>query len=279
MEDNNYEYISILTNKWKKQQSDDYGSLIYESCTNFNIDHVPNAPIILNSIPKCGAHLLRNIFMHFINWDVVNHEWIHTGNDKSIKGSMEQGKRYFTGNLMQDIGTTRDVEGFKMVILIRNPRTYTLALARSLYHPSRHWWTDIATFVQENQIPFTEAITYAIVGQHYGNDTIIPINDMYLKFALQWFDNAAIIVKYEELMEHIIKIESSESYSYFYKLFESVGIPMFTDWKERVIAGSQPFLSASFIEGQVQENTELLTEAHELMLQLIAPGLKKMLGY
>lgn len=273
------DYSLQIMESWVKKNTTDFGTILRNSCSQFPTDFVPDIPIILNSVPKCGTHLLRNVIMHFISWDNISHSWVNMHNYGEICSLIEQDKKFFTGHLARDLKTSRMVENLKKIILIRDPKMYALSLARALYHQKKPWWTDIADFIQEHQIPFYEAVSYAIVGEHHGKDYIVPLNVSYIKYAIQWFDDADIIVRYEDLIKHIQNIDTPASYQYFNQLLTAIGIPMPDDWKQRVKAGARTSISASYIKGQCQDEEGLFTEAHSMMLELVAPGLRKLLGY
>lgn len=257
---------------WERDSDEKSKNILDESLKRFKYDEIKiEKPILLNSVPKSGTNLLRNIIMHFVGRERTCPVAVVPETLEEVKGLKNYD--FYYGHLFKNPSAYLYSRNFNMVLLMRDPLKYIPSMARWAFHHSKPWG-DISEVIQAEQVPFHEVMNYCITGiqQNFG---IPSLKDMYLKNLIEWIDSAAILVRYEELTKHIKQIDSIQTEKYFGSLFNSMGIVLPTDWKERVLAGSNPEGSPTYYSGARSE----LTEYQHLLANAEAPSLRKILGY
>ncbi|MGP3561700.1 nucleoside-diphosphate sugar epimerase/dehydratase [Geobacillus sp. BK01] len=257
-----------------------YDKKVIESLKKFETKFVPNKPIFINSIPKSGTHLLRNIIAHFIDeryihWNFVHYETLDEAQNELLQGE----KKLFTGHLPKDFKTSTFASKCNMLTLIRDPYDLVLSTAKFLYSEIIPW-NRIGHYIQANEISVQETISYVISGIQLGNDGIPRLSESYLKWGIQWFDDAVQVIRFEDLIYHIKNINNKESEIYFLNIFNSIGIDLPKDWKDRVLSGADRNISlTSAVVKNIDKSQFKLTENHKKMIEVIASNLRKTLGY
>jgi hypothetical protein len=100
--------------------------------------------------------------------------------------------------------------------------------------------------------------------------------------AVAWLGTAAYLVRYEEMVATLKRLESRESELYFTRLFNACGIETPADWRQRVLIGSDRKQSATARENLEAVEADLPDELPDTQKRLVdyaAPGLREVLGY
>jgi len=108
-----------------------------------------------------------------------------------------------------------------------------------------------------------------------------PLAALYSYNAVAWL-GIAHLVRYEDLVGAVKDLESDKSEAYFRSLLETCGIEMPDDWRERVRIGSDRKQSGTAREnltGVTVEFPKVLPDAQKAMVEMVAPGLRELLGY
>ena len=107
--------------------------------------------------------------------------------------------------------------------------------------------------------------------------------DLYMHNAVAWMGTVNAMVKYEDLVGAVKRINDLESEVYFRKLLGQCGIdPIPDDWRERVKIGSDRKQSGTARENLSGLSVEIpneLPETQKKLVEFVAPGLRKLLGY
>jgi hypothetical protein len=238
------------------------------------------APLFLNSIPKSGSHLLRNILrmfvpieqqyrMQFIQWPNLRD---HLAAFDTSRNLMSFGHLFFT-----DISAI-ELAGVRKILLFRDPYEWVIARARFILSDEFDGNLD---HLKKRPISTDELLTLMI----FGIRTEAPsLSDMYELNVVAWLGSDDVHpVRFEELRDHARNLESAGAEDYFATLLEACGIaPLPDDWRERVRVGSDPRQSGTARENLTGVGIALpdtLPDRHRRLVDYAAPGLREVLGY
>ena len=114
---------------------------------------------------------------------------------------------------------------------------------------------------------FDETVPYIIRGWQFGGQSHPGVNQVFVHNAISWFGSQCKVVRYEELCKGVETIASRGS------------VP--EDWKDRVLTGADPKLSATFLQNlglRVERRTHL-RDSERLLFSAVVPTLRGVLGY
>lgn len=237
-------------------------------------------PLFVNSIPKSGSHLLKNIIRMFVPLDQQYREqFIQWGNLKDhLHAFLPQFPFFSYGHLFFSDASAIELAGVRKILLYRDPYDWVLARARFFLSDEFEGNVD---FLKEGKLSVEDLLSLMIFGIH----TKAPkLSDMYDLNVAAWLGSASVYaVRYEDLVRHVRDLESDEAGQYFAKLFEACGIsPVPDNWRERVRVGSDRRRSGTARENLTGISIEIpdeLPEAHRRLVDYAAPGLRQLLGY
>jgi hypothetical protein len=237
-------------------------------------------PLFVNSIPKSGSHLLKNIIRMFVPLNQQYREqFIQWGNLKDHLHAFQQQFPFFSfGHLFFSDAAAIELAGVRKVLLYRDP--YDWVLARARFYLSDEFDGNV-NFLKEGRLTVDELLSLMIFGIH----TKAPkLADMYDLNVAAWLGSSSVYpVRYEDLVHHVQDLESNEAGAYFEALFDACGIaPLPPDWRERVRVGSDRKRSGTAREnltGIALEIPDTLPERHRRLVDYAAPGLRQLLGY
>jgi hypothetical protein len=237
-------------------------------------------PLFVNSIPKSGSHLLKNIIRMFVPLDQQYREqFIQWGNLKDhLHAFLPQFPFFSYGHLFFSDASAIELAGVRKILLYRDPYDWVLARARFFLSDEFEGNVD---FLKEGKLSVEDLLSLMIFGIH----TKAPkLSDMYDLNVAAWLGSASVYaVRYEDLVRHVRDLESAEAEQYFARLLDACGIsPVPADWRERVRVGSDRRRSGTAREnltGISIEIPDVLPEAHRRLVDYAAPGLRQLLGY
>ena len=236
-------------------------------------------PLFLNSVPKSGSHLLKNVMRMFVGLDQ------HYGKHFVQWGNLQQHLRAFDprtpllswGHLMFSDASAVEAAPARKIILVRDP--YTWLLARARFYVSEAFG-DNATVVEKANLHPDHLLNLMIFGIHQKS---LPMREMYTLTAVAWRGHNAHWLKYEDLLDAVKNVDTPAGEAFFGKLMDIAGLgPLPDDWRERVKIGSDRKQS-----GTARENLknikiavpDVLSDQHKELVDYAAPGLRKLLGY
>jgi hypothetical protein len=237
------------------------------------------APLFLNSIPKSGSHLLRNILRMFVPIEQQYREqFIQWPNLAQHLEAFSAARNYMSfGHLFFTDGPAIELAHVRKILLFRDP--YDWVLARARFYLSDEFQGELE-HLKDGRISVDDLLTLMI----FGIRTVAPsLTHMYELNVVAWLASDAFPVRYEELLKHVQAIETPEAESYFSALFDACGIsPLPPNWRERVQVGADRRQSGTAREnltGIRRKLPDALPEKHRRLIEYAAPGLRSILGY
>lgn len=247
---------------------------------NRKFDQTPlKQALFINSVPKSGTHLLRNIVRMFVPVEQQYHEqFIQHPNLQDHLEAFNPHKNYLSwGHLLFSDASAIELSGVRKVILYRDPHSWVLARARFFLSDE---FSGNIDHVKGGRISVEELLNLMILGIYQKVPSML---DLYVHNAAAWIGTVDAAVKYEELVQAVKTIDSLEAEVYFRKLLSACGIdPVPNDWRERVKVGSDRKQSGTARENLSGLSVEIpneLPEDQKKLVEFMAPGLRKLLGY
>lgn len=231
----------------------------------------------LNSVPKCGTHLLRNIVRMFV--PVERHydrEFIQLQNLEQHQVALDpRAPAFSVGHLIYADMAALATRHARHVVLVRDPYDYVLSRARFV-------------FSEEFKHPMLEPLKASASVEQVINFMIFGVpakgpalRDVFTFNAVAWMHTGAQIVRYEDIVAALKTLDTPESETFFRDLLGKFGIALPQDWRERVRIGSAREHSATDsgkLSG-VPDFPKTLTDGQKALVEFAAPGLRSLLGY
>ncbi len=237
-------------------------------------------PLFLNSVPKCGTHLLRNIIRMFVPVEQQYHaQFIQFANLEEHAHAFERGPNMFSwGHLLYSDAPVMRLKHARKLLLVRDP--YSWVLARARFFVSDEFSGNI-DHIKDGVLSVEQLMNLMIVGVY---QKAPPMQEIFLLNAVAWIGTDVHLLRYEELIEHLRAIDTPEAEDYFDKLWAACGIEKPHDWRERVQVGSDRKQSGTAREnltgaGKMIEFPKELPDAQKKLVDYVAPNLRKILGY
>ncbi|CAN5438879.1 hypothetical protein BH10PSE4_BH10PSE4_25750 [soil metagenome] len=234
-------------------------------------------PVLLNSVPKAGTHLIRNILRMFV--DKGQHwpgEYIQHGLLRRSLAAFSQDKPYISwGHLLFSDEAAIALREVRHIVLIRDP--YDWVLARARFYLSDEFQGSL-NHIKGGAVAAEDVMNMMILGV---NGHVPTLTDIYTYNAVAWMGTKAIIVRYEDIVDAMRDLGAKRSEAFFAKLLWDCGLDMPADWRERVEAGADRRESRT-----ASENLNIsvafpkaLPEMQKKLVDFHAPGLRALLGY
>ena len=236
------------------------------------------SPVFLNSVPKSGTHLIRNIMRMFVSNEQQYHEtFIQIPNIRHHARAFDPAKPFLSwGHLLYSDESFLATRLARHILLVRYP--YTWVLARARFFISENFEASLNHLKSDAFSP--ESLMNMMIFGIHGKAP--PMNDIYTFNAAAWLGTGVHLYRYEDIIENLKDIDSKRAKDYFGTLLETCGIAVPNDWKERILIGSDKKQSSTARENLVVDNERLPNELPETQKQLVqyaVPGLRELLGY
>ena len=248
-----------------------------------HIGHFDRAPItvptFLNSVPKCGTHLIKNIVRAFVPLD-QHYE------DVFIQiPILQQHARAFNpnnpklswGHLLYSDHSGIALRDAYHLLMVRDP--YDWVLARTRFFLSDNFRGNMEN-LKSGQLTIDEIMNLMIFGIH---QKAPPMRDIFDLNACAWVGTRARILKFEELLHHVKNIDSDEAEPFFADLLSPMGLSELpADWRERIKIASDEKLSATHrdnLKDIALEVPRVLPDTQKAIVDYALPGLRAFLGY
>jgi hypothetical protein len=232
--------------------------------------------LFLNSVPKSGSHLLRNIMRMFVpveqqyQAEFIQHQLLR----QHMAAFDKDGKLLSWGHMMFTDTTAIPLAGVRQILLVRDPYDWVIARARFLVSGEFQGGVD---YLKELSV---DALLNLMIFGIY--EKAPPLAATYMYNAIAWLGTGAYLVRYEELIAALGDLDSEDAGQFFAKLFDACGIERPDDWRERVRIGSNRKQSGTARENLTGVALELpaeLPELHKRLVDYAAPGVRAILGY
>ena len=236
-------------------------------------------PLFLNSIPKSGSHLLRNILRMFVPVEQqYRAQFIQWPNLREHLCAFDADRSYLSfGHLFFTDGSALELAHVRKILLYRDPHDWVLARAR--FYLSDEFDGNL-DHLKDGRIAVDDLLSLMI----FGIRAEVPsLADMYELNVVGWLGSDVLAIRYEDLLKHVREIETPEAENYFARLLDGCGIGALPEnWRERVLVGSDRRQSGTARENLTGIRVSLpesLPDKHKRLIEYVAPGLRGILGY
>lgn len=233
----------------------------------------------LNSVPKCGTHLLRNIVRMFVPVDQhYDREFLQIPNFQQHILALDPARPQFSvGHVLFADISAMALKHANQVILVRDPYDYVLARAR--FNLSDQFDHPQLNRMKKGGVSPEQMLNFVI----WGVPGMAPaLREVFIFHAIAWMGAGAHIVRYEDIVKALGELDTPSGEAFFTDLLGKFGIgPLPADWRERVRIGADRKHSATARE-HLSGGITLPDELPEIQKRLVdhaAPGLREMLGY
>lgn len=238
-------------------------------------------PVMVNSVPKGGTHLLRNLLRMFVPVDQHHdRDFIQIPNMHLHLDAFDPtAPKLSAAHLLFSDQSAANVRYARILLLVRDPYDWVLARAR-FYVSEEFDQENIKHLKQAGLFNPEQLLNMMIFGIHQKTPAL---SDIFTHNAAAWMGTGVHLVRYEELVAALKVIDTPEGEAYFTTLLDAVGINVPDDWKARIIIGSDRRLSRT-----ARENLRLadgltfptvLPDTQKRLVDYQAPGLRALLGY
>lgn len=247
---------------------------------NENYAQVPlTTPVFLNSVPKSGTHLMRNILRMFVP---VSQQYDrtfiqHPNLREHVSAFSADAPCLSWGHLLFSDDAVIALRRVHHILLVRDPYDWVLARARFFLSGAFKGALDN---IKGGKVSVDEALNMMIFGVH---DKAPTMQEIYLHNAVSWLGTDVRLVRYEDLVDSLRILDTGDAESFFASLLSHCGIAELPgDWRERVRVGSDREQSGTAREnlyGLAEEVPDELPEMQRKLVDFAAPGLRQLLGY
>ncbi len=235
-------------------------------------------PVFLNSLPKSGSHLLRNILRMFVPVDQqYQADFIQWPTLQRHRVAFDPAHpRLSWGHLFFADASVIETASTRRILLYRDPYDWVIAQARFFLSEQ---FSGNVEFLKSGALGIDELLTMMIFG--------IPgkqpsLHGMYELNVAAWLGSSVYPIRFEDLVAHARQPETDAAAAYFAALLEACGIAMPTDWQARVRIGADPAQSGTArdnLTGVAKQLPDRLGDRHRALVDFHAPGLRALLGY
>ena len=236
-------------------------------------------PVFLNSVPKCGTHLMRNIVRMFVPVAQQYHQAFiqHPGLRQHRAAFSPDSPRLSWGHLLFSDDAVIALRRVHHVLLVRDPYDWVLARARFFLSGS---FKGALEHIKGGNVSVEEALNMMIFGVHEKAPTL---QEIFLHNAVSWLGTQARLTRYEDLVASLRNLDSPAAEMYFAALLRDCGIDRLPeDWRERVRVGSdreQSGTARENLHGLAADVPTELPDIQKALVEFAAPGLRRILGY
>lgn len=237
-------------------------------------------PVFLNSVPKCGTHLLRNILRMFVPVDQQYHRaFIQYPILRENQAAFSQALPHLSwGHLLFSDDSAIVLRHVRHIVLVRDPYDWVLARARFFLSDT---FQGSLEHLKGGSVSVDEVLNMMIVGIHNKAPTL---HEIFTHNAVSWLGTKIKLLHFEDLLQHVKNIDAAEAETFFAKVLKDCAIEELPeDWRDRVRVGSDREQSGTAREnlagGGLFEVPDELPEMQKRLVNYVAPGLRTILGY
>lgn len=236
-------------------------------------------PVFLNSVPKCGTHLVRNIMRMFVPVDQQYHKAFiqHAVLRQHQVAFSEMMPHLSWGHLLFSDDAAIVLRHVHHIVQVRDPYDWVLARTRFFLSDTFQGALD---HIKGGNVSVDEVINMMIFGIH---GKAPSLSEIFTHNAVSWLGTRVRVLRFEDLLHHVRSVESAEAERFFRELLADCGIAELPgDWRERVRAGADRQQSGTARENLAGGGLEVPEELSDLQKELVnyaAPGLRRILGY
>jgi hypothetical protein len=253
-----------------------------DSLNELNADYSQQAlaaPVFLNSVPKCGTHLIKNIFRMFVPVAQQYHKtFIQYPLLKQHSAAFQPDPAYLSwGHLLFSDESAIALKNVKQLVIVRDPYDWVLARARFFLSDS---FQGSMEHLKHGTVSIEQMLNMMIFGIYQKAPTL---NEIYTHNAVAWLGTGVKLVKYEDIIRHLTKLDTVDAELFFTDLLSVLGLGQLpSDWRQRVSVGSdrkQSGTSRENLSGKKIQLPDELPDTQKQLVEYAAPGLRRILGY
>lgn len=235
-------------------------------------------PVFLNSVPKSGSHLLRNIVRMFVPVEQqYGRDFIQWANLQQHRLAFDPARPMLSwGHLFLADASAIETAPARRILLYRDP--YDWVIARARFFISEQFASNM-DHLKSGALTADELLTMMIFGLP---GKAPSLRDIYEMNAAAWLGTRVHVVTYEALIRHVGDPGTAEADGFFGTLLDACGIDRPDDWRDRVRIGADRRQSGTARENLTGIGIELpdcLGPRHRALVDYQAPGLRALLGY
>jgi len=246
---------------------------------NTEFSQVPlKQPVFLNSVPKSGSHLQRNIMRMFV--PVKQHfksGFIQLASMQNDHVAWDKDRPTLSwGHLLFSDNSAIFLKDARKVLLVRDP--YDWILARARFFMSEEFKGNVG-HISDHNVNAEQFLNMMIFGIH---KKVPSLEAIYMHNGVAWMHTDTLVLRFEDLLHAVRNLDEPEAEVFFRKFFDHCGIDTPDDWRERVRVGSDKRQSGTARENLTDIRMELpdtLPEGQKKLVDMAVPGLRKALGY
>lgn len=236
-------------------------------------------PVFLNSVPKSGTHLMRNIMRMFVPVEQQYHKaFIQYPILRDHQAAFARARPFLSwGHLLYADDSAIALRNVRHLLLVRDPYDWVLARARFFLSDTFQGSLD---HLKGGNVAVEDMLNMMIFGIP---DKAPTLHEIYTHNAVSWLGTSALVVKYEDLITHVKNLQAEAAQAFFANLLGMLGMgELPADWRERVRIGSDREQSGTAREnlaGGAGDVPDELPEMQKRLVDYAAPGLRSVLGY
>lgn len=236
-------------------------------------------PVFLNSVPKCGTHLLKNIMRMFVPVEQQHKaDFIQFPNLKESRGAFLNEKKPMLswGHLLFSDTPSLLLRNVNHILLVRDP--YDWVLARARFFLSHNFQANLE-HLKNGAVPIDDFLNMMIFGIY---NKVPTLEEIFTNNAVSWLGTTARLVRYEDLLHHVENLDAPSARAYFSDLLAHCNIVLPDDWRARIEIGADRKQSGTARENLDIEADVIPIDLPDIQKQLVdyaAPGLRRLLGY
>jgi len=237
-------------------------------------------PIFLNSVPKCGTHLIRNIVRMFVPVNQQYHAaFIQHAVLRQHQAAFSQAMPHLSwGHLLYSDDAAIVLKHTHHIVQVRDPYSWVLARARFFLSDT---FQGALEHLKGGNVSVDEVLNMMIFGIHNKAPSMYEI---FTHNAVAWIGTKVTLLRMEELLTHVGNLDSSEAERFFATLLQNCGIhELPDDWRKRVRLGADREQSGTARENLAgcgaADVPDELPDLQKSLVDYAVPGLRGLLGY
>jgi hypothetical protein len=237
------------------------------------------SPVFLNSVPKCGTHLLRNIMRMFVPLEQQYHStFIQIPNVREHAAAFDpRAPRLSWGHLLFSDNSAIALGRARHVLLVRDP--YDWVLARARFFLSDTFEGNVEN-LKNGRVTAEDMLNMMIFGIY---QKAPALSEIFTHNAAAWLGTRVKLLRFEDLLGSVKTLDSQAAEDFFTELFDYCGMaPLPADWRQRIQIGSDRRQSGTARENLAGDTAiipDVLPETQKRLIDFAAPGLRALLGY
>jgi hypothetical protein len=236
-------------------------------------------PVFLNSVPKSGTHLIRNIMRMFVPVEQQYHKaFIQYPVLRECQDAFARARPFLSwGHLLYGDESAIALRRVRHLVLVRDPYDWVLARARFFMSDTYQGSLDN---IKGGNVAVEDILNMMIFGIP---EKAPAMKEIFTHNAVAWMGTHARVCQFEQLLQHVKDTGSDEAEAFFTGLFEHLRMgDLPGDWRERIRIGSDREQSTTARENLSRATAEVPNELPDTQKRLVdyaVPGLRSVLGY